>query len=136
MADANPYSSPKCGRNIDSSESSHSTYKDGAPMKPSLRTFMGSVAFVMLCLLAQYAVLAWYVIVHVLPYTGSAGDYDWLMLFMPIVAFIALLGLSKIRGRKQRLRGAVAATVAGTAFAIPIIVVFGLWFHFAMGGAI
>lgn len=70
------------------------------------------------------------------PYPAEANDYDWTMLFFPVLPTILLIGATRSRALRLDAIVIIASLLIGFILAVPLIATIGVWFHFAIGGTL
>ena len=83
----------------------------------------------------QYIALDYFV-VRVRPYPAEANDYDWTMLFFPILPTMLLFGAARTKTLRLNAGVLIASLFLGFVLAVPLIATIGIWFHFAIGGTL
>ena len=67
-------------------------------------------------------------------YPDRVHDNEWVLLLLPFPAFLANYWVGRIRDSRSRVGIAILATALAIPLSIPVILLFGIWFHFAIGG--
>ena len=68
-------------------------------------------------------------------YPKNIHRYDWAAWFAPLVPFVVnICALRKLTWRKRGLLN-VALSVGVCALLVGVLLTFGMWFHFAIGGS-
>ncbi|MGN6369403.1 MAG: hypothetical protein ACTHN5_14185 [Phycisphaerae bacterium] len=75
-----------------------------------------------------------FILVHFAPSRGA--DFDWVLFLFPVASVVA--GILVFRGRDiaTRVGLAIAVAVFGSLLAMPLVLVFGVPFHFFIGGTL
>jgi hypothetical protein len=67
-------------------------------------------------------------------YPDRVHDNEWMLLLLPIPAFLASYWIGRIRESRSQVGIAILTTALAIPLSIPTILLFGIWFHFAIGG--
>lgn len=128
----NPYDTP----NVDGCDSCPREH----PAKPDscdypVHTFFTATLFVAMMVFIQWCMLDFYV-VCMIPYPEHVHDYNWIALIFPLLAALTLLSRSRKSRRLMSLGVLFSAIALGTVISIPLISMFGVWFHISIGGTL
>ncbi len=75
-----------------------------------------------------------YFVVRIRPYPAEAHAYDWALLLFPLAPAVVLIAVSYTRILPLSIGMGFFAWLFGLILGVPLIVTFGIWFHFAIGG--
>lgn len=69
-------------------------------------------------------------------YPAKVHEHEWIILFLPLPAFLACYFYGRFVQVASSFWIAVVATAIAIALSIPLIAIFGVWFHFSIGGSL
>ena len=130
---ANPYEAPTESKATDDVRESESY--SAVPRRSGCRHFMLSSFTVAAVCLLQYIALDYYV-VRVRPYPEETHDFDWTMLFFPVLPTMLMIAAALTRSLRMDTGVLIGSLLLGFVLALPLIATIGVWFHFAIGGTL
>jgi len=69
-------------------------------------------------------------------YPDTIHQREWLILVLPILAFASSYWVGRQWQPKRGIGYSVVITLLSIPISIPLILLFGVWFHFAIGGTL
>lgn len=99
----------------------------------STRTFINATSFVSLMMFLQWCVFDFYT-VRMIPYPEQVHNDNWIFLMFPILPLLVMFMWSKWSQSTISFGVIVGAIIFGFVLSIPLIALFGVWFHLSIGG--
>jgi len=99
----------------------------------SVRFGFYGTALATLVIFAGWCVMD-YIVVRKPDYPARVHEHDWMIFLLPLLAFLACYYFGVAWKVASSFWIAVVATAIAVVFSIPLIVLFGVWFHFSIGG--
>lgn len=99
----------------------------------SVRFGFYGTALATLVIFAGWCVMD-YTVVRQPDYPARVHENDGFIVFLPMAAFLVCYFFGKVSKVASSFWIAVVATAIAVVLSIPLIVLFGVWFHFSIGG--
>ena len=97
-------------------------------MLPVSQTFLAAAA-----IFAGWCLIDWFE-VRQPDYPKRIHEREWLVFLLPLPAFFVSWGLARITSPRVGWLQALITTLVAIPISLPLILIFGVWFHFWIGG--